>query len=484
MALNPHATFTVDSAVELAVIERSGFVESRHIGSAVVLAADGTVVIELGDVNAPIFARSTLKPLQALASMQSGVPLRGAQVAIACGSHVGSLDHMDVVEGMLKAAGAKEDQLQCPADWPQDETARNWLVQTERGKSRLAFNCSGKHAAFLWACTENGWDKNSYLEPNHPLQQRIRSVIEEYCGERITHLGIDGCGAPVAAVSLIGLARAYSKLAKAPGDKNSNARAATIATSMLDYPWAVQGRGQANTIVMDELGILAKIGAEGVLVMATRQGVSVAIKMLDGNIRATTLVGLTLLAASGAVEIPEVSSVLDKVVDPVLGGGRPVGKIRLGRAVAAACWTRAGGRKVAVSRRRIAVDEGRAALAAWQDATAPHRARRTGRRRHRLPGEPAPSRAPRSRRRCATRWRKSPRGRPGTPWRCASRRSASRSAWRARGTRAALPPNVIECDAATWLAMVSGQLSWADAVAAGRVAASGLRADLSALLPL
>ena len=111
MALNPHATFTVDSAVELAVIERSGFVESRHIGSAVVLAADGTVVIELGDIHAPILARSTLKPLQALASMQSGVPLRGAQVAIACGSHVGSLDHMDVVEGMLKAAGAKEDQL-------------------------------------------------------------------------------------------------------------------------------------------------------------------------------------------------------------------------------------------------------------------------------------------------------------------------------------------------------------------------------------
>jgi L-asparaginase II len=242
---------------------------------------------------------------------------------------------MDVVEGMLKAAGVKEDQLQCPAAWPEDETARTWLVQTERGKSRLAFNCSGKHAAFLWACTENGWDTHSYLEPNHPLQQRIRSVIEEYCGERIAHLGIDGCGAPVAAVSLTGLARAFSRLAKAPGDNNSNARAATIATSMLDYPWAVQGRGQANTIVMDELGIIAKIGAEGVLVMATPQGVSVAIKVLDGNVRATTLVGLTLLAAAGAVEIPEVSSVLEKVVDPVLGGGRPVGKIRLGHAVSA-----------------------------------------------------------------------------------------------------------------------------------------------------
>ena len=429
MPLNSHATFTVESAVELAVVERSGFVESRHIGSAVVIAADGTVVTELGDITTPIYARSTLKPLQALASMQSGVPLRGAQVAIACGSHVGSLDHMDVVEGMLKAAGVKEDQLQCPAAWPQDETARNWLVRSERGKSRLAFNCSGKHAAFLWACTENGWDTHSYLEPNHPLQQRIRSVIEEYCGESIAHLGIDGCGAPVAAVSLTGLARAFSKLAKAPGDKNSNARAATIATSMLDYPWAVQGKGESNTIVMDELGILAKIGAEGVLVMATPTGVSVAIKILDGNIRATTLVGLTLLAAAGAVDIPEVASVLDKVVDPVLGGGRPVGKIRLGHAVSALLDWRHDGCCATPDRHRRG-PRGPRRMAGSQ--------RRAGPARNR-PGGPAPSPAARSRRRCATPWRKSPPGRPGTRWRCASRRSASRSAWRARGIPAALP---------------------------------------------
>jgi L-asparaginase II len=267
--------------------------------------------------------------------MQSGVPLRGAQVAVACASHTGSLDHMDVVEGMLKAAGVKENQLQCPEAWPQDETARTWLTRSEKGKSRLAFNCSGKHAAFLWACTENGWDTHSYLEPNHPLQQRVRSVIEEYSEEKIAHLGIDGCGAPVAAISLTGLARAYSRLGKAPSDKNSNARAATIATSMLDYPWAVQGKGEANTIVMEELDVIAKIGAEGVLVLATPQGVSAAVKVLDGNLRATSLVGLTLLAAVGAVDIPGVSSVLEKVVEPVLGGGRPVGKIRLGHAVSA-----------------------------------------------------------------------------------------------------------------------------------------------------
>ncbi|MCU1632557.1 MAG: hypothetical protein JWM61_1209 [Micrococcaceae bacterium] len=49
-----------------------------------------------------------------------------------------------------------------------------------------------------------------------------------------------------------------------------------------------------------------------------------------------------------------------------------------------------------------------------------------------------------------------------------------------RGT----PPNVVEMDASTWLALVEGRTTWPDAVAAGKVAASGQRADLSAWLPL
>lgn len=328
-------TFSATSAVELAVVERSGFIESRHIGSAVVVAGDGSVVTALGDIDAPVFARSCLKPFQALASMQSGVPLRGAQVALACASHVGSHEHMDIVAGMLKQAGVEPDRLGCPADWPFDEQARDWLVRTDRGRSKLAMNCSGKHAAFLWACTENGWNLESYLEPNHPLQQRVRTVIEEYTGEPIAHLGTDGCGAPVAAVSLTGLARGYSRLAKAPRDKDADARAATVATAMLDYPWAVQGRGRPNTVVMDDLGVLAKGGAEGVLAMATETGASVTVKILDGNDRAASLVALTLLAACGALDIPAVAGVLEKVVPPVLGGGRAVGRIRLGSAVTA-----------------------------------------------------------------------------------------------------------------------------------------------------
>ena len=328
-------TFRAHDAVELAVLERSGFVESRHIGSAVVVAGDGSVVTELGDVTAPIYPRSATKPLQALAAMQSGVPLRGVQVAIAAGSHRGSFEHMDVVSGMLKAAGLNETHLGCPPAWPGDSAARAWMVRNEREKSRLAMNCSGKHASFLWACVENGWDLAGYLEPNHPMQRAVRTVLEEYTGEAVRHTGVDGCGAPVMAISLTGLARAFSTLAKAPSDKHANARAATIATSMLDYPWAVEGHGLPNTVVMEELGILAKMGAEGVLAMATSTGASVAVKILDGNGRAATLVGLTLLAVSGAVDVPAVADVLAKAVPPVMGGNSRAGSLRLGQAVSA-----------------------------------------------------------------------------------------------------------------------------------------------------
>ncbi len=329
------STFTTADAVDFAVLERNGFIESRHVGAAVVLAADGSVVTELGDIHSPILPRSTLKPFQALASMKAGVPLRGPQVALAAASHVASEEHMAVVRTMLEAAGVTENDLQCPEDWPQDEAARNELVRSGRGRQRIAFNCSGKHAAFLWACTENGWDTATYLEPSHPLQRSVASVIEEYTEESVAAWGVDGCGAPVAAVSLTGLARGIGRMAKAPSDKHADARAATIATAMLDYPWAVHGIGRENSVVMEDLGIIAKSGAEGVLVLAARTGASLALKVLDGNSRAATLVGLTLFAASGAIDAGEVGAVLEKVVAPVLGGGHPVGSLRLAAPVLA-----------------------------------------------------------------------------------------------------------------------------------------------------
>ncbi|WP_144828020.1 asparaginase [Kocuria rhizophila] len=321
--------FSSDQAVDLAVVQRSGFVESRHRGSAVVLAPDGSVALSLGAPDVPVFPRSTLKPFQAIASMKAGAALRGEQVAIAAASHTGTFDHLDAVSSILKAAELSPEALQCPPDWPEDEDTRAWLIRTERGKNRMCMNCSGKHAAFLLACVTNGWPTDSYLDPSHPLQQLVVETIEEFSGERAAHLGVDGCGAPLAAVTLTGLARMYSTLGRAARNIQADARAATVATSMLDYPEYVQGPGRSNTVIMEELDVITKLGAEGVLGLGTRSGWSVAIKMLDGSSRANSLVGLTLLAHAGAISRADADRVLTRVTHPITGAGKPVGGIEL-----------------------------------------------------------------------------------------------------------------------------------------------------------
>ena len=322
-------TFSSDQAVELAVVQRSGFVESRHSGSAVVLAPDGSVAFSVGAPDEAIFPRSTLKPFQAIAAMKAGAPLRGEQVAIAAASHTATFDHLDAVNSILKAAELGPEALQCPPDWPQDEDTRAWLIRTERGRNRMCMNCSGKHAAFLLACVTNGWPIDSYLNPEHPLQQLVIETIEEFSGEHAQHVGVDGCGAPLTAITLTGLARMYSTLGRAARNVQADARAATVATSMLDYPEYVQGPGRSNTVIMEELDVITKLGAEGVLGLGTRSGWSVAIKMLDGSSRANSLVGLTLLAHAGAVSRADADRVLERVTHPITGAGRPVGAIEL-----------------------------------------------------------------------------------------------------------------------------------------------------------
>jgi L-asparaginase II len=326
-------TFRADEAVELATSVRGDFIESRHTGSAVVIGPDFEPIIRLGNVSAPVFARSTVKPFQAIAAMELQVPLRGPQVALAAASHCGSEEHQDIVRGMLRQAGLTPDDLRCPVDYPEDEAARDAAIRSGEGRSRLAFNCSGKHAAFLWACTENGWDTETYLDPEHPVQRRVAKVVEEYTQEKPATWSVDGCGAPVPAVSLRGLATAFSTLAQTRHDLGKNARAMTVATAMLDYPWAVHGHGLPNTVVMEDLGVIAKLGAEGLLVLAAEDGTAVALKMLDGSSRATTLVGLSLLAAAGAVSAQDAGTTLSKIVRPVMGGEKPIGSLRLGEPV-------------------------------------------------------------------------------------------------------------------------------------------------------
>ncbi|TFB47622.1 asparaginase [Cryobacterium tagatosivorans] len=323
-------TFAVGNAVELAVVERSGFVESRHAGSAVVLRADGTLLRALGDVTTPILPRSSMKPFQAIAVMASGVTLRGEDAAVATASHSGTEKHATLARGLLARAGVPESALGCPAAWPDDTPSRDALVRLGAGKAPIYMNCSGKHAAMLAACAQNDWPLEGYLDPAHPLQKRILDVVERFTGERPAASGIDGCGAPVHALSLTALARGIARIAtsKSSSPFAIYREAGFLAEAVRSNGWVIAGPGMPDTVVIDRLGLFIKTGAEGIMVASADDGTTVALKVLDGSLRAATIVALSLLADAGAIARSDVDALAPELHLAVSGGGRQVGQIR------------------------------------------------------------------------------------------------------------------------------------------------------------
>ncbi|TPG09318.1 asparaginase [Curtobacterium flaccumfaciens] len=312
---------TADGSVELAVLERSGFDESRHVGAGVVVDATGTVIDSVGDVTASIYPRSTMKPFQALAVRRAGALFSDEELVLTTASHAGTAAHQALALHMLESFDHVEADLGCPPDMPFDRgTAR-----TMDGPRRLAMNCSGKHAGMLAACRVNGWDEATYLDTEHPLQQRVRSVVEEYTHETVDLVGTDGCGAPVFPLTLTGLARGFAGVV-ARADHDS----AALTDAVLAHPWAIDGVGRANTVTIERLQVLAKFGAEGVMVMGLPGGPAVAVKVLDGSQRAGTLAALALLERNGLVAADGVADVLEATGERVLGGGVPVGTVRAG----------------------------------------------------------------------------------------------------------------------------------------------------------
>ncbi|MEU1972359.1 asparaginase [Microbacterium sp. NPDC019599] len=323
-------TFAAADAVELAVVERSGFVESRHVGSAIVLSPDGIVAAQLGDVTTPILPRSSLKPLQALACLTAGAPLEDERLALATASHSGTDRHVSAVRDILDAARLGEDALACPPAWPTDQATRDEMVREHYEPARIRMNCSGKHAAMLLACSVNGWDPRGYLDPEHPVQAHIRDVVERLIGEKAVATAVDGCGAPVYATSLAGLAKAIHRIGTASQTSPFalHRSAGTLVRAVREHPWTIDGPGRPDTIAIERHGVFAKGGAEGVMVMVAPNGTTVALKILDGSGRAATAVALRLLERAGALPSADVAETLTKLPLSVSGGGTGVGAIR------------------------------------------------------------------------------------------------------------------------------------------------------------
>jgi len=304
----------------VAHVVRSGFVESVHHGSVVALDADGSTLFAIGDVEGPIFPRSSSKPIQALAMLRAGLELDGELLALAAASHSGERFHLDGVQRILAGAGLTEDDLQNTPDLPYDETERVAWIAAGRRATSLAQNCSGKHAAMLATCVAAGWDTATYRDPQHPLQRLMDRTLADLCSEPVAATGIDGCGAPVMAVSLTGLARAFSRLAAAPQGTDE----AKVADAMRAFPHFTGGTRRDVTALMSGVpGLIAKDGAESVYAAGLSDGRAIALKIADGGQRARPIVMVAALRRLG-IE----AEVFDRMATaPVLGHGHLVGSI-------------------------------------------------------------------------------------------------------------------------------------------------------------
>ncbi len=275
-----------------------------------------------------MFPRSSNKPMQAAAMLRCGLDLEGKLLALAAASHSGEDFHVAGVGEILAGAGLSADALQCPPDLPLDEAAQRAMLRGGGAADRVHMNCSGKHAAMLATCVAAGWPTASYLSPDHPLQRQIRRVIAELAGEPVTAVGVDGCGAPLMALSVTGLARAFRAVVL--GEPGTAER--SVADAMRAYPAWTSGTVRPERELMEAVpGLLLKAGAEGVEGFALADGRAGAFKIDDGAQRARSAITVALLRELGADQLPGADlAALDRLASPpVMGGGRPVGQVRV-----------------------------------------------------------------------------------------------------------------------------------------------------------
>jgi L-asparaginase II len=295
----------------LAEVTRSEVVESVHAGHLVLLNADGSILFQKGDPTLNIYSRSSLKSIQASAMVRAGLDIEPRLLALVCASHAGTPMHQQGALAILKKAGLNEHSLKCVLDRPLDEELRRTSEPT-----RLAMNCSGKHAGMLATCVINGWPTDSYLEPTHPLQVAIKNEVEAMSGEKVALTSVDGCGAPLFMFSLLGLARAVRALTISADPVHQS-----VVQACRDFPEMVSGPGRLATRMMQNIpGLFMKDGAEAINVASLPDGRTLAIKISDGNQRAMSAITAAALAHFG-VDAHE-------KVENTYGGGQPIGIIR------------------------------------------------------------------------------------------------------------------------------------------------------------
>ena len=313
-------------APSLVIVTRGGAPESVHRVAACLTTPGGVVEAETepGAAARQVFARSAAKPLQALTAVEGGaleaLGLGEPHLAVACASHSGGDQPVALATEILEAAGLDQSALRCGVVAPLDPEVAARIGADLRP---IHHNCSGKHAMGLALCVSRGWPTEGYLEPHHPLQRAMRQTIAAITGERPLE-GVDGCGMRAYRLPLMRLAAAFGRLAA--GDLGPGAQ--RVADAMRAHPQLI-GRPRAvdAELMGAERGLVAKLGAEGVVAVGLPDGRGLALKVLDGGWRA--LGPATLAAARKGLRIAAEGPGLERLVSPTLrnASGTEVGRV-------------------------------------------------------------------------------------------------------------------------------------------------------------
>ena len=324
-------TGTLPQHAPLVVATRDCLVESVHYGSAIATAPDGSILAAAGDPLAPFYPRSSLKPLQAVAMVRAGLNLPADLLALTAASHSGGAKHRGGTQLILAMHGLTVGGLENSTDMPYGTTEREDWLRSGFKPTQLAQNCSGKHAAMAATCVINGWPVKGYLDPSHPLQRLVAATVTDLTGEEPFARSTDGCGTPLFALTLRGMARAFGTIAAAAAASESTSddggatplvAEAAVGLAMRHHPDMVAGEHRDVTELMRLVpGSVAKDGFEGVQLVGLPDGRAVAVKISDGGDRARMPATVRVLESLGVATGP----LAGIGTTAVLGGGRPVG---------------------------------------------------------------------------------------------------------------------------------------------------------------
>jgi L-asparaginase II len=339
MSVEVRAELPQDSSPILAEVVRGQMVESRHHASVAVVDAHGDIVHAWGDIEAPIYGRSAIKPLLAIPLVESGAAdrfkLSAAEIALATASHNAEPRHVETVKAWLQRIGLGIDDLECGVQYPSREVSLYALLRAREEPTRAHNNCSGKHTGFLTTAVHVGEPTKGYIQYEHPVQQRLLGILEQMSGCELDGVprGIDGCGIPVIAIPLANTALAMAQMADPHHLPEERAAACNrILAAMMAEPFMVAGTDRFCTKVMSAIPGKAaiKVGAEGVYCGALPEhGLGICIKVTDGASRAAEVVMGQVLRHLGVID-DAMAETLRPTLTPEIKNwaGTPTGQVR------------------------------------------------------------------------------------------------------------------------------------------------------------